>query len=250
MVGHTFDDSPYQVEASYFWLTTLDTSAQTTDPAYNLFSPFTHFGVPADPRVDNNDFVEIREVSRLESGEVDLKCVVPLPAGCPTTVLLFGVRHVGIREEFDYLSQPKTSPPVTVHAHTVNNLWGPQIGGLVDFGHDGAWLHIEGKAAICNNAVDRDLDASVDGTGYTHPRLSQSGTAFVGDASACILWRPTSSMSAKIGYQALWCDELALAARNFDPDLASLTDSAAQPPINRRGTVVYHGPFAGLQFSW
>lgn len=45
------------------------------------------------------------------------------------------------------------------------------------------------------------------------------------------------------------CDQLALAARNFNPDLASLTNSAVEPPINQRGTVVYHGPFAGLQLT-
>ena len=44
LVGHTFDDSPYQVEASYFWLSPWDTSAQAIDPTGSLFSPFTNFG--------------------------------------------------------------------------------------------------------------------------------------------------------------------------------------------------------------
>ena len=57
---------------------------------------------------------------------------------------------------------------VSVHAHTNNNLWGPQIGGLVDYGHQDVWLRIEGKAAICNNSFDRDLEANVNGV-ERHP---------------------------------------------------------------------------------
>ena len=57
-------------------------------------------------------------------------------------------------------------------------------------------------------------------------------------------------MTVRFGYQALWCDQLALAAGNFAPNLASLTNAAAQPPINSGGRVIYHGPFAGLQLSW
>ena len=46
LVGHTFDDSPYQVEVSYFWLNPWNTSAQAVDPTGNLFSPFTTpFGI-------------------------------------------------------------------------------------------------------------------------------------------------------------------------------------------------------------
>ena len=59
LVGHTFGDSPYQVEVSYFWLNPLDMTAQAADPTGNLFSPFTNFGTPANPLVDNNSFVEI-----------------------------------------------------------------------------------------------------------------------------------------------------------------------------------------------
>ncbi len=250
LVGHTFDDSPYQIEASYYWLSTLDTSAQTIDPTGNLFSPFSNFGVPSDNRVDFNTSVAIHETSRLESGEIDLKGKVALPAGSPTMMLLFGLRHVGIREEFDYTSQPTKNIPVIIRAHTNNNLWGPQIGGLFEYGRPTAWFRFEGKVALCNNAADRDLEAHIGGVDAFHPRASQTNTAMVGDLLATILWRPTPHLTAKLGYQALWCDQLALAARNFSSDVGTLTNAAAEPPINQRGTVVYHGPFAGLQLNW
>ncbi len=253
LVGHTFGDSPYQVEASYFWLSTFDTSAQITDPTGSLLSPFTNFGLLPDPTgsVDLNSLVQIHEISQLENGEVNLKYSLTLPAADPRIVLLLGVRHVGVREEFDYFSQPTTNAnPVSVHARTNNNLWGPQIGGLVDYGCPNIWLRMEGKAAFCNNSADRDLDANVNGASTTHPRLSQNSTATAADINAALLWRPTSALTARIGYQAMWVDQLALAARNFAPELTSLTDPTSNPPINARGTLIYHGPFAGLELSW
>ena len=101
-------------------------------------------------------------------------------------MLLFGVRHVAVREEFDYIRPGRRPMPIrsSVHAHTNNDLWGPQIGGLVDCGHQDVWMRVEGKAAICNNGADRDLEANVNGVDATHPRLFYSGTAMVGDISA------------------------------------------------------------------
>jgi hypothetical protein len=251
LIGHTFDGSPWQVEASYFVLSSWDTSAQTSDPTGNLYSPFTNFGSPPDTRVDENSLVSIHEVSRLESGDVNFKYLLPLAAGDPTIVLLLGVRHVAIREEFDYFSQPTLNAnPVSVFAHTNNNLWGPQIGMMLDYGRPDVWLHFEGKAAICENDANRDLSANVNGVNTTQPRSSSNGTAEVADISATVLWRPTSALTLRFGYQAMWCDQLALAARNFAPNLTELTNPASNPPVEAGGHLIYHGPFAGLQLSW
>ena len=109
--------------------------------------------------------------------------------------------------------------PVSVHAHTNNNMWGPQIGGLVDYGHQDVWLRFEGKAAICNNE-DQSGTGGDRGWDRRHtPPPRQSCTAWVADINASILWRPTSALTAKIGYQALWVDQVALAARNFSTDV-------------------------------
>ncbi|MGO9109328.1 MAG: BBP7 family outer membrane beta-barrel protein [Thermoguttaceae bacterium] len=263
LVGHTFEDSPNAVEVSYYTLSTWDTSAQASDPTGNLFSPFTNFGAnpgispfsnfgaTPDSRVDFNTLVQIRETSRLEDGEVNLKHKLHLPVGDPTVEVMIGVRHVGVREEFDYASSPtQNTNPVSVHAHTNNNLWGPQIGGVVEYGHQDTWLRFEGKAAICENDANRNLDANVNGIDATHPRTFYDGTAEVADISVTLLWHPTDAITWRIGYQALWVDQLALAARNFAPDVTALTDAAAPTPINTRGTLIYHGPFAGLQLSW
>ena len=252
LVGHTFEDTPYQVEASYFWMSPWNVSAQAVDPTGSLLSPFTNFGLQGtNNAVDFNSFVSIHEISRLEGGEINLKCLLPLPAGDPTIMLLFGVRHVGIREEFDYSSQPTLNAnPVSVHAHTNNDLWGPQIGGLVEYGHQDAWIRVEGKAAVCNNDSDRDLDANVNGVDANHGPTGNPTRPWSATSVRLSCGAPTSALTARFGYQALWVDQIALAGRNFAPDVASLTDPVVQPPINTRGTLIYHGPFAGLQLNW
>jgi hypothetical protein len=250
LVGHTFGDSPYQVEASYFWLNPLDTAAQASDPTANLFSPFSNFGRPADTTVDFASLVTIHLISRLEGGEVNLKYKLDLPAGDPTVVLFFGVRHIGLRENFDYFNTAPGTPPVTVAAHTNNNIWGPQIGGVVEYGHQDVMIRVEGRAAICNNQTDRELEANIGGVDAVHPRVSNSTTTEVADISAAVVWRPTAYITANIGYKAMWIDQLALASRNYISDVGTLTDPNAEPPLNERGTLIYHGPFAGLQLSW
>ena len=251
-VGHTFGDSPYQVEASYFWVSAFDSSAQVADPFNNLYSPFTtNHGLAADPALDENSQVAIHLVSRLESGDINVKCALPLPSGDPTIMALLGVRHLGVREEFDYSSLPSLNPnPAYVHAHTNNNLWGPQIGTTVDYGHQDTWVHFEGKFRPCNNDANRNLEADANAIDVIHPRQTRSCTAMVGDVTLSVLWRPTSAIVGRIGYQALWVDQVALAGRNYAFDEFTLADAAAEPPINQRGTLIYHGPFAGLQLSW
>ncbi len=247
-LGHTFEDTPYQVEASYYTLSTWDTSAQVYDPTGSLFSPFTNFGHPINTTVDFASLIEIHQTSNLENGEINLKRKITLPAGDPMVTLLIGLRHVGIREEFDYFAAP--APTVTVNARTNNNLWGPQIGGIIEYGHQDVWLRFEGKAALCENDADRDLFTNVGGTTTTRPRNFYAGTATVADINATLLWRCTDALEVRIGYQALWVDQIALAGRNYTPDVSALSDTTIPYPINTRGTLVYHGPFAGLQICW
>jgi hypothetical protein len=72
----------------------------------------------------------------------------------------------------------------------------------------------------------------------------------VADLNLSVLWHPTSALTTRVGYQVMWCDQLALGARNFVTNVSTLTDAAAEPPIDAGGHVIYHGPFAGLQLNW
>jgi hypothetical protein len=251
LIGHKFDDSRYSVEVSYLYLTTFDTTAQAMSPSGQLDSPFTNFGLPINTAVDQNSLVQIQQISRMETGEVNFYQQLKLPEGDPQISLLFGVRQLGLDEEFDYNSTPTgNANPVTVHAHTNNNLWGPQIGGKICWGERGAFLQFDGKVGIFDNEFNRQLNASIGGVSATHPETSQSGMANVGDFKVSFIYRPTCALTATIGYRALWVDEVALASRNYITDVASLTNASVEPAINNRGTLFFHGPFAALQLSW
>ena len=253
LVGHTFGDSPYQIEFSYFALRQYDTSTEISEVTPTLLSPFTHFGNPVDSTVDNNSLVQIHELSYLENAEFNWKMLLPTPPGMALN-FLFGLRYIGVREEFDYASQPLLTGTVqnaNVGCHTVNTLLGPQIGGLLDFNvAQDTWLSVMGKGAICNNAASRNLDAQINGTDYNHGQYSQDGTAYVAECGLAIFWRPAPFLTARIGYQALWINGLVLASENYAPPLGVLENTSIQPPLHRQGTVLYHGPSAGLEVSW
>jgi hypothetical protein len=258
LVGHTFGDSPYQIEFSYFALNQFDTSTLVSDPNPILVSRFTNFGNPVNASVDGNELVQIHELSYLENAEFNWKMLLPTPPGMALNFLL-GLRYVGVREEFDYASQQSLavgSPQnAAVGSHTVNTLWGPQIGGLLEFNvAPDTWLSVMGKGAICNNAASRNLDAQIITNGvntdYNHGEYSQDGTAYVADLNLAIFWRPASFLTARVGYQAMWINGLVLAAENFAPPIGVLENPSIQPPLNRQGTVLYQGPYAGLELSW
>ena len=169
---------------------------------------------------------------------------------------LFGVRHMSIRERFDYFSQstiPLTAPPssAAVNAQTGNDLWGPQAGGTIEFyTTQESWFRFEGKAALCDNVTTRDLQSSIVGgatPSVPASALSGSGTSCVGDFACSVYWRPTEHLTSHIGYQAIWVDGLALASENFDIDPASGQPSVA---IHRKGSALYQGPFAGIELNW
>ncbi|MGA2063860.1 MAG: BBP7 family outer membrane beta-barrel protein [Thermoguttaceae bacterium] len=268
VVGHTFDDSRYQVEASYLWQAPWTATASVSDlPSLlngtvgNLFSPFTNFGSPPDTRVDYDNFVRIHEVSWFNSEEIDLKGVI-FSSEDMAVKLLAGLRHVGISEQFDYYAQPTTlladptkvdptRTPNTVNARTLNDLWGPQIGVIMQVtAARNAWVSLDIKGAICDNGASRDLDATIAGTTYPQNRLWQAAAAYVGDVDVSAFWQPTDGLSVRIGYQLLFIDGLVLACENFNPDLAALTGQTAMPPQDRRGKVLYQGPHLGLELRW
>ncbi len=264
LIGHTLGDSPYQVEASYLWLGDWDDSAavrNTTDNGLggqgNLFSPFTDFGNPPAEGLDYNNFVTIREFSYMDTLEINLRRLLPMPPDRLTTSFIFGFRYMGIREQFDYYSESEVPVPLgatnAVSTRTNNEMYGVQIGGLFEFYCEHQWwVNFEIKGALCNNAARQqtlytigDLGGPLDD--FLGSRTKNS-TAFIGDLALTFVCRPTNRLTARVGYQAMWIEGVALAAENFRPDVNLLTLGPAQ--LTSRGSVVYHGPHAGLELVW
>ena len=83
------------------------------------------------------------------------------PPGKLTTSILFGVRYMGLPEDFDYNTNSDITKAGTVvpngalnsiHVATTNEMVGPQIGALFEFYVDNRWwVNVDMKAAIMNN---------------------------------------------------------------------------------------------------
>ncbi len=262
LVGHTFDDSPYQVEFSYLWLSDLNESAAVRDNTLNdvgtlgnLFSPFTGFGATPIVGLDYNNLVSIREFSFMQNMELNLRRQLPMPPGILSTSFLIGARFMGIREQFDYSSEsdaPVVGTTNSVRVRTRNELYGFQIGQLFEFNVDRHWwINTELKGAICNNAAGQDTvyTQSIGGVPTTSlGSRSENGTSFIGDLALTLVCRPTPHVTTRFGYQAIWLTGAAIAAKNFNPNADILRLGPAQ--LNQRGNVVYHGPHAGIEIAW
>jgi hypothetical protein len=268
LIGHTFNDSVYQVEFSYFALTNWDDAAAVRDATLNtyglpgnLFSPFSDFGRNTPIfGFDYNDEVSIHEFSYMQNAELNLIRLLPMPAERLTAAFIIGARHMMIRERFDYFSHTNTVDPGvagdesnTINVRTRNELYGAQIGGRFEFYCEQKWwINTELKGAICNNSAGQATDFTQTINGVTSGPFSfsrgQNATSFIGDIAVTAVCRPTPWLTARVGYQAIWVTGVAVAAKNFNPNPGILQFGPAQ--INHSGQVVYHGPHAGLEFTW
>ena len=252
LLGHTFGDSRWQIDGSYFWIGNWDDSFAIRNSANDLFSPFTNFGHPIVTAFDHNGFVSIREKSQLQNGEVNLRYTVPMPHECLTAKLILGFRYTSVNEQFDYVSAKSPTPNVNISTRTTNDLFGPQIGGeFYFFAYRNAWIDLGIKGALCDNHASQETTGIIpnptEGTLFENSR-GRDATAFVGDLDLALVWQLTPHWTTRIGYQALWINNIAMASRNFNQPALILQD--APPQIDTTGHAVYHGPHIGLECMW
>jgi hypothetical protein len=271
-VGRSLGESCWQIDGTYIAVGNWDDSAAIFDNTSNgvntgnLFSPFSGFGQPLPNHggFDYNDFVSVRESSQFQSVEMNLRYTVPMPHQCLTAKLLIGMRYIMINEEFDYYSHsnlPVLSPTssqilgssVSLATLTRNDLVGPQVGGEFYFyAYPCCWIDVGIKGAVCSN---RAVQATTGALGFGNVALDyfesvrgRDTTAYVGDLDVQFVWQMWPHMLLRMGYQAIWVNDLALASRNFSESADILLHGPAQ--IDTIGRAVYHGPHIGLEFDW
>jgi len=130
---------------------------------------------------------------------------------------------------------------------TENNLFGGQIGALLNLWNRGGPLTISGigKAGLyANHATNRGtfvadfIDFGGDG--------DTTRAAFVGELGINAKYRLSCHWSVTAGYQALWLGGVALASNQV-----AYTDIADQTGgVSTEGDVFYHGANVGLEARW
>jgi hypothetical protein len=221
--GRTLGESRWQIDGTYFVIDSWDFNGAIQD-------------FIDQPAVHTDHF---REYSKLQNIELNLRYTVPMPHDCLTGKLIFGLRYMSINEQFDYNTtaptQLRRSSDILPTTRTTNDLFGPQIGGEFYFyAYQHCWIDLGIKGALCNN---RALQA-----GTLTDSAIRDVTTFVGDLDLALVWQLTPHLTTRIGYQAIWVNDIAMAVRNVDPLQIDTIDTA--------GRAVYHGPHIGLECMW
>jgi hypothetical protein len=179
-------------------------------------------------------------ISRLRSGEINLRH----PMWERLSVLM-GFRYVELHEELnssvtDLTDQSSLS---ILDANVDNHLYGGQVGLNVAFINT-CRFSIEGvvKAGVyCNYS---DLTMSV--IDLQRQNVKTTHTAALGEVGLMGIFQVTNHLSARLGYQAMWIDGIAIASdqvENFNP-------VATNPKPYMGGTLFYHGASAGLEYAF
>ncbi len=256
MVGHMLSPC-FSLEAVYFttgsWTDTQSVNDQSPNAIGglgNLFSPFSNFGNPPINGLDYNSFVSIHNQSNLQNFELNLRWDVPVFQSLAVS-LLAGARYLQIPERFDYSAQSATLDSA-VEVRTQNNALGAQIGSMFELAVTERFLcDFEIKAAMLNDWAHQGTDFTLGPPGSPPSNsfaIGKSTTSYLTDIDLNFLYRWTPHLTTQVGYEALWVWDVALASENFTSNLNTLELGPAR--LNHSGSVVYHGPHAGIMLSW
>ena len=129
--------------------------------------------------------------------------------------------HENLNTAFDTASP---LPPGTVNQfyHTSNNLFGFQTGG--DWKHsfnDKFGIELGTKVGIYGTRTEMDGTASFPGLGTSPTSAGSSRASFVGEIGVIGTYKLTNYLNARLGYQVMWVEGLALAPTRPMPRISS-----------------------------
>ena len=227
----------------------------------SLFSPFSGFGDPPIEVFDFNDLASIRYRSSLDNVELNVRHWLRKDSSRMAISVLWGGRYNAIRENFNYFtssSAPAANTNNAVNLRTQNDLWGAQLGAQIDFCWDPGWhTEFEIKGGVAQNRAELEGTYNIQEVGgaggaagvVTYAdSVDKDVTSWIGEARFTLVYQFGTHLTTHIGYQALVLADVAIASRNFQTDLSILENGPWV--INNGGSVVYHGPSAGLTFAW
>jgi hypothetical protein len=263
LVGCTLDDC-FQVEGVYTRINTAEndgsvrnSSANTSGGTGNLFTPFGGFGTTPITGVDFVNFGQIHYVSTFQGAELNVRRQMPCPPGRMTMSILGGFRYAEIAEQFDFNTQTSVPAPQggvnNFHVGTTNEMVGAQIGALFELYLENRWwVDCEMKGAIFSNRMHLINDYhNVNSTGVATDFITSDQevhTSFAEDLTVSLLYRWSAHVTTRVGYQAVFVQDVALAPENLNTDLSVLRLGPAQ--VSHSQNIIYMGPVAGIVMAW
>ncbi len=220
------------VEASFFDLES-DLNTSVLAPDGGLLMLFGQTPLPLPFVLDPGESADFRYLSQLRSTEINLRH--PL---WERLSVLMGFRYLELHE--DLVSSIGGRQIFDVN--TDNHLYGGQIGLNVAFINT-CRCSIEGvvKAGVYGNSSDLAMR-------IPDLRLGNrtSHTAVQGEVGLMGIFQLTNHLSARLGYQAMWLDGIAIASDQVE----NLDVTQTNPKPYMGGTLFYHGATAGFEYAF
>jgi hypothetical protein len=273
--GQTQIGPASSLEFTYYGLFYYDDEAVATrlgplatDGLYSVLSDFGTDPPGGFAETDNADLQSVRYESDFDNFELNFRQRWMAPNCRYQGSWLWGARFFKLEEQLLYFSQSTVGllpgDPARTMDYTVdvnNSLTGLQIGGdmwvcLLP----GLRAGVEAKGAVCYNKMNVDSVIQVN-TQPINPPLNpfveeNIGTdiSFVADANAQVTYRVNYNWTARVGYQVLFVEGVALAPNNFNTEPPSPPfgpgPNTRVPFLDDDGSIFYHGFNAGLEYMW
>jgi hypothetical protein len=231
-VGIVAEDLLYgcDVEASYFGIDEWSLTKNIVAPADGA-----NFLLLNNPALTLNvlpgQVVNYNYISRLHSAEINLRH--PL---WERLSVLMGFRDLELHEELN--ARIGNAPVFDVNVD--NHLYGGQIGLNVAFVNTCSYS-IEGVVKVGVYGNHSDLAMRIPDLIFGD---KTSHTAVQGEIGLMGIYQVTEHLAARLGYQAMWIDGIAIASDQVE------NANTANPKPYMGGTLFYHGATAGFEYAF
>ncbi len=248
-------DACNRLELSYFGLQDFHSVRQVTDPNNGLISVYGLNGpfLGGTTGFDSASVHRLEYDSELHNAEFNFRHR-GAAAGPLETDLLLGFRYLGLNERFLFTSVQPGGGIGGVDAYGIsenrsfNSLLGAQLGGellyhatprldLTARANAGLFLNFARQSSVFIQDLGNIVRAD-----YPARKECLAGLIQVGLAAQ---YRLGQHVALRGGYDVILLSGVALASSQFDRNSGYFGRS-----IDHSGTVVYHGPSAGLEIQW
>ena len=266
--GRYFCCNQWSIEATFWSLADMTGYASASVEPYvasPLTSSMVHFnGTTADQWFDHSTCQTLQRTDEFDDLELNvvhhhLLC----ECGCPLSVdLLAGVRFFRFRDNLVWGADSNIYDTwAYFRDQTENNLMGGQIGFNVQYRLCHCLsLFVTPKFGIFDNYVTNDFRANMNagGTSYNGYQTIYPGLCYPVESHGNIFsvlsqidvgldWQITQRLSARVGYRVVAITGVGLADNQIPP---YLNDIPAIQDIDRNGSLLVHGAFAGMTYCF
>ncbi|MFV1965928.1 MAG: BBP7 family outer membrane beta-barrel protein [Pirellulaceae bacterium] len=255
-IGHLFDDS-HRVEVTYFGLNYWSSQA-AFDGADGVGFSFMNIDVPFDENItsdfDGAQYVSATYASRIQSVEMNVRTDdrwdLNRTTGYPWyryVDFLVGFRYFRLSEEFD-LASTDAGQTSNYLIDATNDMVGGQLGVITGTycSHSIRW-EVVSKAGIYTNFGKQSTLLGDDNNTVLLRDFTtrDEEIAFLGELDFEVAYDLNANTALTVGYALVWLDGVALAPEQLDFTTTPTSGSA----LNQNGGVLFHGLFAGFEFS-